>query len=74
MKRVKYGRKTFTIVKGTAVLKSTEITEKPLQHEDEKAFTQRLLHKYGHRQGTVEIVFRNGRPNYAILRFSEVCK
>jgi hypothetical protein len=74
METVNYGRKTFSIIKGMAVHKSTEITEKPLPHEDEKAFTQRLLHKYGHLQGTVEIVFRNGRPNYALLKFSEVCK
>jgi len=74
MEIVNYGRKTFSIAKGTAVLKSTEITEKPLRHEDEHAFTQRLLHKYGHLQGTVEIVIRDGRPNYAILKFPEICK
>jgi hypothetical protein len=74
MEIVHYGRKTFSIASGTAVLKSTEITEKPLRHEDEQAFTQRLMHKYGHLQGTVEIVIRDGRPNYAVLKFPEICK
>jgi len=74
METVNYGRKTFSITEGAAVLKCTEITEKPLLHEDEKAFTKRLLHKYGHLQGTVEIVIRNGRPNYAVLKFPETCK
>jgi hypothetical protein len=74
METVNYGRKTFSITQGTAVLKSTEITEKPLHHEDVQAFTQRLLQKYGHLQGTVEIVIRNGRPNYAVLKFPEICK
>lgn len=72
MESVNYGRKTFSLIKGNAVLRCTEITEKPLRHEDEKAFTQRLLNKYGHLQGTVEIVIRDGRPNYAILKFPEV--
>ena len=72
MEIVRYGRKTFSIVRGIAVLECTEITEKPLRHEDEKEFTQRLLQKYGHLQGTVEIVFRDGRPNYAILKFPEI--
>lgn len=74
METVNYGRKIFSINRGRAVLKNIEITEKPLRHEDEHAFTQRLLNKYGHLQGTVEIVIRNGRPNYAVLNFPENCE
>ncbi len=74
MERMNFGRKTFSLVKGTAVLTYTEITEKPLYHEDEQAFTQRLLQKYSHLHGTIEIVFRNGRPNYATLKFPESCQ
>lgn len=74
MDTMNYGRKTFSLVKGTAVLKCIEITEKPMRQEDEHAFKQRLLHKYGHLQGTVEIIIRNGCPNYAILKFPETSK
>ena len=68
---VNYGRKIFSLNKGTAVHTTTAITEKPLLNEGEKAFTRRLIEKYGHHQGTVEIIFRNGHPNYAVITFSE---
>lgn len=71
MESLSYGRKFFSFAQGTTVHQSTSITEKALPHESENAFTQRLMKKYGHRQGTVEIVFKNGHPNYAVLTFPE---
>jgi hypothetical protein len=62
-----FGRKSLSFAKGVASLTKISITEKSLLGEDEKAFTQRLLKKYGNDQGTMEIVFKNGRPDYAII-------
>ena len=69
MQAIKYGRKVFSFDDGGAVLESTCITEKAMQGEDESAFTQRLVQKYNGRRGTIEVVFKRGRPDYAIITF-----
>jgi hypothetical protein len=69
METLNYGRKVFSFAQGTTIHTSTSITEKALPHESEEAFTRRLMKKYGDQQGTVEIVFKNGRPNYAVITF-----
>jgi thymidylate synthase ThyX len=69
MKVIRYGRKTFSFAEGAATLVHTSITEQSLPGENEEAFIQRLLESYGHRQGTIEVVFKNGRPSHAVLNF-----
>ena len=39
--------------------------------EDEDAFTERLMRKYGNHQGTIEIVFKGGQPDYAIITLEQ---
>jgi hypothetical protein len=62
-----FGRKTLSFAKGVSFLTKTAITEKSLAGEDECTFTQRLLNKYCDDEGTIEIVFKHGRPDYAIV-------
>ena len=64
---LKYGRKTLSFAHGEASLTRISVTERVLPREDESTFTQRLLKKYGEQQGTIEIVIKNGRPDYAII-------
>ncbi len=71
VKRISFGRRKFSFSFGRAVLKSTSVTERALVGEDEQTFTERLLRIYGDRQGTLEMVFKNGRPDNAILTFSQ---
>ena len=70
MNDVKFGRKILSFDKGRAVLKSTSVTEKALSDEDEMAFTRRLVKKYRDQRGMIEVVFKRGRPDYAIVTFS----
>ncbi len=70
MQRIRFGRRKFSFEDGKAVLKSTSITERALVGEDERAFTDRLLRLYGQQKGTIEMVFKSGRPDYAIITFS----
>ncbi len=67
MKVIDYGRRRFTFSNGKKVMTSTSITERSLTGEDEEAFTERLMKKYGKQQGTIEIVFKGGQPHYAII-------
>ena len=67
MERVEYGHKFFSFAKGRTELTSTSITIKSLPGENEKAFTRRLMQRFGNQEGTIEIVFKKGRPNYAII-------
>jgi hypothetical protein len=67
MNTLKYGRKTFTFGEGTTVLTSMCVTEKAMPGEDETSLTSRLLTKYEGRRGTIEVVFKNGHPDYAIV-------
>jgi hypothetical protein len=66
---IKFGRRIYSFNNGDVVLKSTSVTEKALPDEDETAFTDRLVTKYGNQQGVLEIVFKRGRPDYAIITF-----
>jgi hypothetical protein len=69
MEHIKYGRRIFSFGDGDAVLKSTSVTEKAMPGEDEMAFTRRLLRKFEGQRGTIEVVFKSGRPDYAIIIF-----
>jgi hypothetical protein len=71
MHKIRFGRKKFLLVRGRPVLKSTSITVRTLPGEDEEAFTKRLLMKYGQQAGTVEMIFKGGHPDYAVITFSE---
>jgi hypothetical protein len=71
MELVTYGRKTFSFAGGKVMLTSTSVTEKPLPGEGETVFTDRLIAKYRGQQGTIEIVIKNGYPDYAIITFSQ---
>lgn len=62
-----YGRKVIVFAAGEVSLTKVSVTEKSLTDEDEQMFTQRLLSKYEKQEGTMEIVFKNGRPDYAII-------
>lgn len=67
MTRLTFGRKKFTFSEGVSTLTSTSITEKSKPGESEAAFTRRLLAKYADCHGSMEIVFKQGRPDYAIV-------
>jgi hypothetical protein len=67
-----FGRKSFSFSKGVASLTKVSITEKSLVGEDENTFTQRLLKKYANEEGTIEIVFKNGHPDYAIVTLVQI--
>ena len=71
MDKISFGRKKFSLVKGKPVLKSTSITVRTLPGEDEVAFIKRLLQKYGKQAGTVEMIFKGGHPDYAVITFSD---
>ena len=72
MQRINFGRRRFSFKNGKAVPESMSITERALVGEDERAFTERLMRLYGKKKGTIEIVFRSGRPDYAIISFSNI--
>jgi hypothetical protein len=72
MQRINFGRRRFSFKNGKAVPESLSITERALVGEDEKAFMERLMRLYDKQKGTLEIVFRNGRPDYAIITFSSI--
>lgn len=69
MELVKYGRRKYTFSKGALELTGLSITERALRGENEEAFTSRLMKSYGNRQGTIEIVLKNGQPDYAVITF-----
>ena len=71
MSRIKYGRLRLSFRNGTAVHTSTSVTERALPNEDEHTFTKRLLQMYRHREGTMEIIFKAGHPEYAVITFSD---
>jgi hypothetical protein len=52
------------------VLESTSVTERALPNEDERTFTRRLVNKYQDQRGVIEVVFKRGLPDYAIITFS----
>ena len=70
MQATKYGRKTFSFAEGVTVLTAICVTEKAMSDEDEASFTRRLAKKYKGQRGTIEVVFKNGHPDYAIVTFN----
>ena len=69
---IRFGRRKFDFAHGKAELMSTSFTEKALPGEDEQAFTDRLLRLYGSREGTIEMVFKGGNPDYAIITLDQI--
>ncbi len=67
--KVLFGRKHFSFAEGIPTLKRMSITEKPKKGEDETRFTKRLVKQYGNQQGMIEVVIKNGHPDYAIITF-----
>ena len=67
---IRFGRRKYDFAQGKVELTSTSHTEKALPGEDEIAFTDRLLKKYVSREGTIEMVFKGGNPDYAIITLS----
>lgn len=64
---VPYGRVTMSFAKGRAGLRQVTVTEKAMPGEDEQQFVDRLLKRYCDENGTMQIVFKNGKPDYAIV-------
>ena len=52
---------------GMAKLQQIVFTEKSFPGEDEAQFVERLLKRYRDKNGTFQIIFKNGRPDYAIV-------
>lgn len=69
MQVINFGRRKYAFSNGMVELTRTDITERSLNGEDEEAFTKRLMEMYGKKEGTIEIVFKRGRPDYAIVTF-----
>lgn len=64
---VPYGRVTMSFANGRAKLKQITVTEKAFPGEDEEQFVDRLLKRYSDKNGTFQIVFKNSKPDYAIV-------
>ena len=69
MKDIHFGRRFLSFDSGQVVITSTAITERARLGEDEDAFVERLVKKYRHRKGTLEMVIKAGKPQYAIVTF-----
>ena len=67
MKVINFGRRRYAFAHGSVELMRTDITVRSLNGEDEEAFARRLMQIYGDREGTIEIVFKRGKPDYAIV-------
>ncbi len=67
MKVINFGRRRYAFADGAVELMRTDITVKPLNGEDEEAFADRLMMMFGNKEGTFEIVFKKGRPAYAVV-------
>lgn len=67
METISFGRRRLSFCNGTAVHTSTTVTVRAFLNEDEPAFTNRLLKTYCDEKGSIEIVFKAGRPEYAII-------
>jgi hypothetical protein len=70
MEAIRYGRRKLTFAEGTCLHTSTSVTERSLNGEDEEAFIARLMGMYGNRKGTIEVVIKGGKPDYAIITLS----
>ena len=71
METIKFGRRKFAVNDGEIILLSTSITVRASNGENEQAFTERLTKMCGDTQGVIEIVFKAGRPEYAIITFAK---
>jgi hypothetical protein len=67
MQTIHYGRRRLAFSNGCAVPTSTMYTVRAHSAEDEAAFIQRLLDECDADQGTIEIVFKGGFPEYAVV-------
>ncbi len=67
MQTIHYGRRRLAFAHGRAVPTSTTHTIRAHEGEDEAAFVQRLLDEWDADQGTIEIVFKGGFPEYAVV-------
>jgi hypothetical protein len=72
MQTILFGRRHLSFSNGSAVHTRTTVTVRANPGEDEHAFTQRLLAQCNGREGTIEIIFRAGVPEYAIITISVV--
>lgn len=70
MQTITYGRRRLAFSRGSVVHTSTVLTIRAEDGEDEATFTQRLLRTCADSEGTIEIVFRAGAPEYAVVTIS----
>lgn len=70
LQTITYGRRRLAFARGSVVHTSTVLTIRAEADEDEAAFTQRLLEECIGSEGTIEIVFRAGAPEYAVITIS----
>ncbi|NLF67315.1 MAG: hypothetical protein GX579_22225 [Chloroflexi bacterium] len=71
MQTIHYGRRRLAFSNGRAVPTSTTHTVRAHEGEDEAAFVQRLLAEWDADRGTIEIVFKGGSPDYAVVTIEQ---
>jgi hypothetical protein len=71
MQTIDYGRRRLAFANGRVVLTSTTHTIRALPGEDETSFVERLLADSDAVQGTIEIVFKGGYPEYAVVTIEQ---
>jgi hypothetical protein len=69
---VSYGRKLLRIIDGKAQLEQITFTEKSFPGEDETQFVDRLSQRFCDMNGTFQIIFKNGKPDYAIITIDQL--
>jgi hypothetical protein len=69
---VSYGRKLLRLKDGKAQLEQITFTEKSFPGEDETQFVDRLSQRFSDMNGTFQIVFKNGKPDYAIITIDQL--
>ena len=69
---IRFGRRKFEFAQGKAELTSTSFTEKALPGEDQRGVNIRRQCLYGSREGTIEMVFKGGNPDYAIITLAQI--
>lgn len=67
MEIIRFGRRRLSLHQGKVSHTSTTVTERAHYGEDENAFITRLTKMYCEHDGSIEIVFKAGRPEYAII-------
>lgn len=71
MQTIHYGRRRLAFSNGRAVPTSTMHTVRAYRGEDETAFVQRLLDEWDADRGIIEIVFKSGFPEYAVVTIEQ---